>query len=303
MLFLTLTQHILTWWIKQNQHTHLLCGFTLREAKALHPHTLVSTFSFSSSSRQLTRAWEGENTHFSISDTHNVMLITWSSSWSEVAGSVSSPAPSAWAGRPGSSAQSWQTPTLCLVGLWVTWPRREALVSSGCTLQGAAEPGRSHPGHRTPGSAPATLWEGCYSWLPALIRCFFCVSIWFVCVWYLLLPAQTRVSPCQWRLWPPGKTRTGRWSQWLCACCSLAVVTADPASAPTGWRTLDGQAHTCYRATCTELWCWGQSCSRTCVGHGPGLLRERAGVERGQRAQEALGSHAVHAVLAHALLP
>lgn len=32
-------------------------GRTLRQAKALHAHTLVSTFSCSNSSRQLTKAW------------------------------------------------------------------------------------------------------------------------------------------------------------------------------------------------------------------------------------------------------
>lgn len=34
---------------------------TLRQANALHPHTLLSTFSSSSSSRQLTKAWEGQD--------------------------------------------------------------------------------------------------------------------------------------------------------------------------------------------------------------------------------------------------
>lgn len=40
--------------------TSFVCRHTLRQAKALHPQTLVSTFSSSSSSKQLTKAWAEE---------------------------------------------------------------------------------------------------------------------------------------------------------------------------------------------------------------------------------------------------
>lgn len=70
-----------------------------------------------------------------------------------------SPALSAGAGQPGSSAESSRTLTLFFVGLSVIWPQRGAPPFSGRALQGAAGFGRPRPGLVTPASAPAALWR------------------------------------------------------------------------------------------------------------------------------------------------
>lgn len=123
----------------------MISARTLIQAKALHPQILTSVLSSSSSSKQLTNAWE---------DIYTVLK-----SLQNEREEFRALSPALWvaAASPRSSARRSLTPTLFLSGLSAASKRHGDLLSSGCIDCSGAEQQQPHLGHRSPGPAPSKL--------------------------------------------------------------------------------------------------------------------------------------------------